>query len=136
MVDRISHFTGKQQQEALNNVIQRNPGQHGIVQQCREVMMKVQDPGHRPERRVMQDPSEKEPLAGVRYLAALLEEDGVVDAASLLAHGRVNVKYHEYREEDYVCPPNHGVAEQVYPLIVPGEELPLQIEDKDFFRIR
>lgn len=129
MVNRISHFIGKQQQEALDNVIQRNPGQHGTVQQRRKVMMEVQHPGHRPERYIMQDPSEEEPLAGVRYLAALLEDDGVFDAAPLLAHGRVNVKNHEYREEDYVSPPNDGIAEQVYPLIVPGEELPLQIKD-------
>lgn len=84
----------------------------------------------------MQDPSEKEPLASVRYLAALLENDGVVDTASLFAHGRVNIKNHEYRKKDYVSPPNNGVTEQVYPLIVSGEELPLQIKDKNLFRIR
>lgn len=87
--------------------------------------MEVQHPGHCPERRVMQDPSEEKPLAGMRNLAALFENDGVVDAAPLFAHWRVNVKNHEYREKDYVSPPNDGIAEQIYSLIVSREELPL-----------
>lgn len=49
-------------------------------------MMEVQHPGHCPERRVMQDPSEEKPLAGMRNLAALLEDNGIVDAAPLFAH--------------------------------------------------
>lgn len=74
-------------------------------------MMKVQHPGHRPERCVMQDPSEEEPLAGVRYFAALLEYDGVFDTAPLLPHRSVYVKDHEYYKEDYVPPPNDRIAE-------------------------
>lgn len=109
-------------------MIQRNSGQHGAVQQRREVMMKVQHSGHRPEWHVMQHPSEEEPLAGVRYLTSLLEHNSVVDATSLFAHGSVNVKSHKYYEEDYVTPPNDRISEQVYPLIVSGEELSLKVK--------
>lgn len=108
-------------------MIQYNPSQHGTVQQRREVMMEVQHSGHRPEWYIMQDPSEEEPLAGVCYLAALLKDNGVVDAAPLFAHGCVNVKNNEYCKKDYVSPPNDGITEQVYSLIVSGEELPLKI---------
>lgn len=59
----------------------------------------------------MQDPSEEEPLAGVRYFAALFEHDDVIDTAPLLSHGSVYVKDPEYYEEDYVPPPNDGIAE-------------------------
>lgn len=70
--------------------------------------MKVQHSGHRPKRRVMQNPSEEEPLASMRYL---LVHDGVVDTAPLLAHGSVDVKNYKDYEEDYVSPPNDGIAE-------------------------
>lgn len=98
-------------------------------------MMKIQYPGHRPERYIMQDPSEEEPLSSVRYFAPLLEHDGVVNAAPLFAHGSVDVKNYKYYEKDYVTPPNDGIAEQIYPLIIPGEELSLQKKIRVSFRI-
>jgi len=75
----------------------------------------------------MQNPPEKEPLAGVRYLTSLLEHDSIVDTASLFAHGSVDVKNHKYCEEDYVAPPNNRIAEQVYPLIISRKELSLKM---------
>lgn len=92
-------------------MVQRNPGKHGAVQQRREVMMKVQYPGHRPKRRVMQDPPEEEPLAGVRYFAPLLEHNSIIDTTPLLAYGSMDVKDYKDYEEDYVSPPNNGIAE-------------------------
>jgi len=73
--------------------------------------MEVQHSGHRPERRIMQEPSEKEPLASVRYLAPLLEYDGIINTTSLLAHGSMDVKNCKYYEEDYISPPNDRIAE-------------------------
>jgi len=63
-------------------------------------MMKVQHPGHRPERYIMQNPSDEEPFASVRYFASMLEHDGIVNTASLLAHGSMDIKNYEYYEED------------------------------------
>jgi hypothetical protein len=88
-------------------------------------MMKIQYPSHRPERHIMQDPSEEEPPASVHYFTSPVEHDGVVDATPLLAHGSVDVKNYKYYKEDYVSPPNDGIPEQIYSLIVPREELPL-----------
>jgi len=53
MVKRVAQFVRQQEQQTFGDVIQRDPAQHGAVQQSREVMMKVQHSGHRPERRIM-----------------------------------------------------------------------------------
>lgn len=130
MINRVAHFTGKQEQDALDNVIQCHPSQHGAVKQRWKVMMKIQHARHRPERRVMEDPSDEKPYAGVLYFTSLLEHDNVVDASPLLAHGSVDIKNHIYHKEDYVPPPNHRIAEQIYSLIVSGEELPLRMRGR------
>lgn len=126
VIKRIAEFVGQGQQQTLDNMIHRDPGQHGAVQQRREVMMEVQDPGHRPEGRVMQDPPEEQPLAGVCYPPSSRNVGVVAVAAPLLAHRRVHVENHVYHEEDHVAPPDDGIAQQVYPLIVAREELPLK----------
>jgi len=111
MVKRVAQFVRQQQQQTLGNVIQCDPAQHGAVQQGWEVMMKVQHSGHRPERRIMQDPAKKEPLASMRYSLSPLDVNSTVAiTAPLFAHACMHIESYEYHEKDYVAPPDDGIA--------------------------
>jgi len=59
----------------------------------------------------MQNPPEEKPLAGMRYFALLFEHDSIIDVASLLTHGSVDIKNYKYYKKDYVPPPNDRIAE-------------------------
>jgi len=78
----------------------------------------------------MQDPSEKEPFASMRYSLSPLDVSGITVTASLFAHACMHVESHKYQEEDYVAPPDNGIAQQVYSLVVPREKLSLETKTR------
>lgn len=125
MIERIAESAGEEKQYPFQNKIQRNAGQHGAVQECGEVVMKVENTSHGPEGRVMEKPSDKEPTSGVLQFSSLSRDRRIVLAASLLPHGNVEIHDREVQEERYVSPPYYRIAEQIYAIIVSREKLSL-----------
>lgn len=106
-----------------DKVVENYSGKHGRKEECREIMVKVENSTHRVKRKIMKRPSYKQPATHINSFVSHDLGFSIFCDASLFIPSVIKINQSEYRQQSQVQPPDYWISKKIDAICTSGEIL-------------